>query len=97
MTDPIVTPKDIRYAVTSKDETRVSIVVKYWPQGYDLSLSYNIELPIDFETNTVPTGDELRALIMHNAPVGQLDMMVRRFKAAVMVDLSHIDELIAKK
>lgn len=91
-----ITAADIRYKIVGKDETQVSIFVNYWADGYDFKMTYPIDLPIDDETGAIPTGDALKDLIMHFAPIGQLNALIARFKAAVLVDFSEIDQLIAQ-
>jgi hypothetical protein len=89
-----ITAQDIRYAITGKDEAKVSITVKYWIDGYDFSLEYNLDLPIDTERGAVPDAVGINAHIMHFAPVGQLQQMLDRFMTAVLVDMSEVDALI---
>ena len=84
----------VRFAITGKDESVPSIVVTYWIDGYGMKVAQNLLLPIDGQTNAIPRGTALAEHILQHAPFEQLVSDIARFKAAVLVDFSEIDQLI---
>lgn len=92
----VITKDDIRYAIVAKDENDITIVVCFWAEGYTFTETYNIKLPVDIVTKAIPTGEQLRELIMQYAPVEALRMKIQNYKDAVMVDWSEVDRLIAE-
>ncbi len=89
-----INPKDIRFAITSKNETDVTMVVTYWVEGYTLLVPQNLNIPVDPVTSAIPKGEALIEHIMAHAPIEQLRHDIIRFKTAVYVDFSEIDALI---
>ena len=86
--------EDIRFAIVSKNEVDVTIVVSYWVDGYTMQVAQNIQLPVEPETFAIPSGAALTELIMNQAPVDQLSKDIDHFKNGVMVDFTEIDGLI---
>lgn len=86
----------IRFAIESKDESAGTIVVCYWMVGQNFLFRSNIQLPIDPDTSAIPSGQALIDLILLHAPVEYFTDQLKRYKAAVFVDYSEIDRLIAE-
>lgn len=91
-----VSKENVRFAIESKDESEGTIVVIFWMDGQNFTSRCNIQLPIDPETSSIPSGQALTDLIMLHAPVQYFIDQLKRYKASVMVDYSEIDRLIAE-
>lgn len=88
------TKDNVRFGIESKNEAEGTIVVVYWVDGQNFTFRSNIQLPIDPVTSAIPTGQELKDMILGHAPVSWFDEQLKRFKASVFVDYSEIDRLI---
>lgn len=90
-----ITREEMKYEIVSKDESRASIVVRYYVPGYDMDAHLNIDLPIDPISHAIPTGQDLQELLLFWAPIGQLQDQIDRFKQAALVDMSEIGSIIS--